>query len=216
MSSVAEIRSKGEPARIALRSLRLDSDNPRLSPDEQRKSQADLAVDLEIGFEALTVAESVASHGYFESEPLIVIAGSSPGIWVVVEGNRRLTALLGLADSQLRAQFPDAKLWEPLAEQANITLDDEFPVVRLKSRTEATPIIGFRHISGILAWAPWAQARYVARLVDEEGMTYAEVATMIGIDKTKVANLYRDQAIVDYAHGLGIETAVMTSADRSH
>ena len=37
-------------------------------------------------------------------------------------------------------------------------------------------------------------------------MTFAEVAEMIGIDRTKVGNLYRDQAIANQAKALGIET----------
>ena len=47
------------------------------------------------------------------------------------------------------------------------------PVVVLPDRAAATPIIGFRHISGILQWQPYAQARYIARLVDEDDMSFA-------------------------------------------
>lgn len=206
MDSVADIRSKGAAHKVALRDLRLDAHNPRLSPDDQGATQEDLAVSLELGFEAVTVAESIASHGFFGSEPLIVIAGDEPGTWVVVEGNRRLTALLGLADPGLRAQFAGRKQWDALGEQAGIGPDDLIPVVVLADRAEATPIIGFRHISGILQWEPFAQARYIARLVDEDGMTFKEVAEMIGIDRTRVGNLYRDQAIVAQAEELGIET----------
>lgn len=213
MTSIAEIRSKGEHGRVPLRDLRLDLDNPRLSPDEQRMSQADLAVSLELDFQALTVAESIASHGFFESEPLIaVVSPSEPGAWIVVEGNRRLTALLGLADERIRSQFAGAQEWEPLAARAGISLDDPVPVVVLKNRAEATPIIGFRHISGILQWEAFAQARYVARLVDEDGMSFAEVAKMIGIDRTRVGNLYRDQAIVSQAGDFGIETGPVERA----
>jgi hypothetical protein len=84
--------------------------------------------------------------------------------------------------------------------------------VVLESRSEATPIIGFRHISGILQWEPYAQARYVARLVVEEGMSFSEVAEMIGIDRTRVANLYRDQAIATQAADLGSDAGQIERA----
>ncbi|MGH2777284.1 MAG: hypothetical protein ACRDJB_01395 [Actinomycetota bacterium] len=206
MESVAEIRSKGVAHRVPLRSLRLDAENPRLSAEDQGADQETLAVNLELGFEALTVAESIASHGFFGSEPLIVIAGGEPETWTVVEGNRRLTALLGLADAGLRAHFAGREDWEKLAKQASVAMDDLIPVVSLPSRADATPIIGFRHISGILSWEAYAQARYIARLVDEERMTFREVAVMIGVDHGRVGNLYRDQAIVDQAQALGIDT----------
>lgn len=206
MESIADIRSKGEARKVPLRDLRLDAHNPRMAQSEQGAAQEDLAVSLELGFEAITVAESIASHGFFGSEPLIVIAGDEPDVWVVVEGNRRLTALLGLANANLRAQFAGRRQWDSLAEQARVSMGDLIPVVVLADRAEATPIIGFRHISGILQWEPYAQARYIARLVDEDKMTFKEVAEMIGIDRTRVGNLYRDQAIVDQAQRLGIET----------
>jgi len=75
----------------------------------------DLAVHLELGFDALTVAESIASHGFFGSEPLIVIANGSIDKWIVVEGNRRLTALLGLVDPAVREQFANPTPWDSLA-----------------------------------------------------------------------------------------------------
>lgn len=196
----------GEQQRVPLSSLRLDPQNPRLPADMQGQSQEDLAVHLELGFDALTVAESIASHGFFGSEPLIVIAGDNPGEWVVVEGNRRLTALLGLVDPDVRSQFANPSPWDALAKQATVSYDDLIPVVVLPDRASATPIIGFRHISGILQWQRYAQARYVARLVDEDGMSFSDVADMIGIERTKVGNLYRDQAIAQQAKDLGIET----------
>ena len=207
-STAQDVRSVGESRRLPLRSLRLDRDNPRLPADLRNRSQSDLAVHLELGFDALTVAESIASHGYFDSEPLIVIADDSATdeSWIVVEGNRRLTALLGLADAEVRSQFANPAPWDELAARAAVTPSDLIPVVVVQDRAAATPIVGFRHISGILQWQPYAQARYIARLVDEEGMDYAAVAKMVGVDRTKVCNLYRDQAIAKQAGTLGIET----------
>ena len=198
----------GESRELPLHRLRLDPHNPRLPADLQGSSQADLAVHLELGFDAYTVAESISSHGYFGSEPLIVVADTAGDdqTWVVVEGNRRLTALLGLVDPNIRRQFANPAPWDELADRAPVSADDSVPAVILPNRAAATPIIGFRHISGILQWQPYAQARYIARLVDEDGFDYAEVAKMVGIDRTKVANLYRDQAIAQQARDLGIET----------
>ena len=131
---------------------------------------------------------------------------------MVVEGNRRLTALLGLVDPGIRTQFANPSPWHPLGDQAGLTYEDQVPVVVLPDRAAATPIIGFRHISGILQWQPYAQARYVARLVDHDQMSFAAVAEMIGVDRTRVGNLYRDQAIATQARELGIETGPLEEA----
>lgn len=206
-------RHLGAQQHIAIRDLRLDPENPRLPAALQGASQEDLAVDLDLGFEAFTVAESIASHGFFASEPLIAIPSESElGAWIVVEGNRRLTALLGLADHEIRSQFPGADQWDDLAEKAGLTVEVQIPVVVVDSRSTVVPIIGFRHIAGILGWTPFAQARYVAKLVDENGLSFAEVAKMIGIEKTRAGNLYREQAIAKQASSLGIETGPVEEA----
>jgi len=197
----------GETRMLAIQVLRLDPQNPRLPAELQGQSQEDLAVDLALGFDAYTVAESIASHGYFASEPLIALEGEDEaGTYTVVEGNRRLTALLGLARVLIRSQFADADRWEKLAALSSVSDTDLIPVVIAPDRRSVTPIIGFRHISGILQWQPYAQARYIAKLVDDDGMSFAEVGEMIGIDRTKVGNLYRDQAIAEQARTLGIDT----------
>lgn len=196
----------GIPLRVELRNLRLDSSNPRLPPSQQGLPQEDLAVILEMGFDAFTVAESISRHGFFESEPLIVIAGESPDSYTVVEGNRRLTALIGLADPQVRREFASPDRWEEIADGSSVSMETIVPVVLAPNREACTPIIGFRHISGILQWVPYAQARYVASLVDQQGLSFDEVHRLIGIDKRDVASLYREQAIADQAAELGFET----------
>lgn len=205
--------SVGRPDWAQLGDLLLDSQNPRLPLNLRSADQEELAVNLDLGFEAYAVAESIASHGFFNSEPLIVVPHETESDkWVVVEGNRRLTALLGLARKDIRSQFPDPTRWEELATKAGITMATPIPIVVHAGRTAVVPIIGFRHISGILAWTPYAQARYVAKLVDDDSMSIADVAKTIGIDRTKAANLYRDQAIAVQAQKLGLETGHMEQA----
>ncbi|WP_127783271.1 hypothetical protein [Rhodococcus sp. X156] len=206
-------RRLGTQEHIAIRDLRLDPENPRLPEMLKGASQEDLAVDLELGFEAYAVAESIASHGFFASEPLIAVPSESEdGAWIVVEGNRRLTALIGLANASIRSQFPSPDRWDLLAMKAELSLATAVPVVVVESRETVVPIIGFRHISGILSWTPFAQARYVAKLVDDDGLPFAAVAKMIGIEKTRAGNLYREQAIAKQAAGLGIETGPVEEA----
>jgi hypothetical protein len=199
--------------RVPLRSLLLDAENPRITADLLTTSQEELAVHLALAQGAFVLAESMASHGFFESEPLVVIEGDGdPDRWVVLEGNRRLTALLGLADPTIRSQLSDADEWDRLAGEAGFTLDSLVPVSVVGDRTDAVAIIGFRHIVGILNWEPYAQARYVARLVDSEGMTFAEVADVMKIAKVKVQGLYRDQAITAQAQTAGIDTGSLEDA----
>jgi len=195
---------------VPIRRLRLDDENPRLAAAAVGKSQEDLAVHLEMGFDAFTVAESIAKFGYFDSEPLVVAPKPNSDLLVVVEGNRRLTALLGLAVAEVRTAFYDADRWERLTPVTALTTDSRIPVVVVASREECRPLLGYRHISGILQWTPFAQARYIAALF-VEGMKLEDVRAQVGLETAKLLSLNRDFAIAMQAKRLGIDIGAIES-----
>ncbi|CAH0123310.1 hypothetical protein [Microbacterium sp. Bi121] len=204
--------SAGRLQQVPLHSLRLDRENPRIPEKNRSDRLEDLAVILEMGFDAHPVAQSIAELGFFQAEPLIVIpSDSESGAWIVVEGNRRLTALLGLANAEMRAEFPDPEKWEALAAKRVISVDMLIPVVVHKTRETTHSEIARVHIVGKLQWRPLMQARYIAARV-AEGRTLQEVADLIGIPKSKAADLYRDQAVLLQAEELGLSTSQAEAA----
>jgi hypothetical protein len=100
--------------------------------------QATIAAYVARHYNALAVARSIATHGYFQSEPLMVIEEGEN--LVVVEGNRRLVALLGLASTEFRAVLDRAAEWSRLAGAAR--LPESFPVIRAANRLDVAPLIG--------------------------------------------------------------------------
>lgn len=191
----------GDPTRLPISDLRLDWRNPRLPPERQHPDadQLDLALYIDKRYNPLEVAESIARHGFFESEPLIAVI--EDGVHVVVEGNRRLTALLGLSDMRFReAMAAQNRGWTRV--ELQVPLPDLLPVVVVAERKSITPLLGFRHISGIKEWEPFAQARYIADLVDEEGHTLQEVSDLVGRPVLEVKAMYRDHEIVRQASEL--------------
>ena len=199
-----EFQGLGESRMIPVEKLRLDAFNPRMPESLQGSDQESLAVAMEIGFEAFAVAANIARFGFFASEPLIAVEDGE--VFTVVEGNRRLTALLGLTSESLRSQFATPERWHEIAKTSALNTKTLIPVVIAPSKEAVIAVIGWRHISGILPWEPYAQARYVATLVDGQGFTYEQVAELIGKRRGDVASLYRDQAIADQASRLGIDT----------
>jgi hypothetical protein len=206
------LNTVGEASHVRLCDLELDPDNPRLVSSRDGDTQADLAVNLEMAHEAIVVAESIARHGFFTNEPLIVLPKDAHGKFRVVEGNRRFVALSGLANPALRAQFYESSRWNALAAVAAISLDDQVPVSIVETREEASAIMGFRHISGILDWTPYAQASFVANLVEDQGYTFEEIAPMIGRKRQDVAEMYRNFSISRQASEFGIDSTGLEGA----
>ena len=181
---------------IPIARLRLDPSNPRL-PQEMHggtHTQRDIALFINKEYEPLAIAESISRHKFFESEPLIAVPDGE--LFTVIEGNRRLTALMGLSDPELRAAFIEENVgWR------NIDPTDpprSVPVLVVDDPDDVAPLLGFRHISGIEPWEPYAQARYIAHLADG-GRTLDEVAELVGRSPTEVKSKYRDYEILRQA-----------------
>ena len=204
--------STGYASNFSLESLRLDPLNPRIPESMRDDSTSELATILEMGFDAFAVAQSIVELGYFQAEPLIVIPhDSEPNAWVVAEGNRRLTALLGLANKEIRDGFSSPGRWNELAEKRPLSMDMEIPVVVHDSRDTTHAEVARAHVVGKLQWRPYMQAMFIAARV-AEGRSLKEVADLIGITRSKAADLYRDQAVLRQAAELGLPTSQVETA----
>lgn len=195
----------GRAEQISLRDLDLDPANPRLPKDFVAGSptQTEIALFIDKNHDPLRIAESISRHGFFASEPLIAIRGTD-GRYIVVEGNRRLVALLGLSDAELRKSLvQQTRGWANLE---SVPRDAELPVVVVDDRSQVDALLGFRHISGIEPWDPFAQARFVSELVDRTG-SFSDAARIVGRKEPEVRSMYRDHDIVIQAkERFGIDT----------
>jgi len=195
-----------------LSDLELDPENPRLVTTREGESQMDLAINLEMAHESIVVAESIARHGFFTNEPLIVLPANADGKHRIVEGNRRFVALAGLANVEMRAQFYERAKWDVLASKCDIAMEDLIPISTVQTREEAASIMGYRHISGILDWSPYAQASFIADLVDAQKYTFEDVAPMIGKKRQDVAEMYRNFSIATQSTEMGIDVKRLEDA----
>jgi hypothetical protein len=182
--------------------LLLDSQNPRLTPDLQGATQDKLLQYIEARYEPVVVGRSVAKHGFFISEPLIVIPATSGTRsrrkkYIVVEGNRRLVALKLLTDPKARALVDDEE-WAELSRQTSLP-ERGIPIVVAEDREQVAPIIGYRHIAGIQQWDPYPKARFITHFIDVERLGFSEVAELVGEDESDVRASYRNHGILEQA-----------------
>lgn len=176
--------------------LMLDPLNPRLPEELQDADQDDLLTYIAEEYEPIEIAWSIASHGYFPSEPVIVVRENNR--WVVVEGNRRVTALKLLSSPETAARLGlDEDEWQGVASSGSAP--KTIPVIIASSRQKVAPIIGYRHISGIEPWDPWAKARFLATLVDEQGLSFDETGAEVGENTKDVQAHYRNYRILKQA-----------------
>ncbi len=134
---------------------------------------------------------SIGQTGYFAGEPMLVAKTPTEGVYEVVEGNRRLTAVKLLNEPALA---PTKKKAVEAAAGMTVHRDTELPVVIYDHRDEVLSYLGYRHITGIKEWDPLEKARYLNQLYESsddlpEEEKYRAVARTIGSRADYVARL---------------------------
>lgn len=169
--------------------LRLDAQNPRLGREVTRKKPDQAAIlDYMLDWSLDELAVSFIDSGYWPHEPMIVV--KERGENVVVEGNRRLAALMLL--KLAKEESPKNKKWADAVKGRRIKdgLFDKIPVIFADSRDDIASFLGFRHVTGIKEWHPAEKAEFIAKLIENQGLSYEEVRRRIGSQVPTVRQNY--------------------------
>ena len=195
-----------------LAEFRLDPRNPRLGtwrPGDPLLSQEEV-YDQMSRWTLPELATSFLESGFWPHEAVLCVPEDLDGedALVVVEGNRRIAALKRL--QRTYAGEEQSRTWRELVGNRSPPegLFERVPYMLLSNRTELDSFLGFRHVTGIKEWRPPEKARFIAKLIDERGMSYREVMRRIGSQTPVVERNYIAHCIfmqMEQAHGLDIE-----------
>lgn len=172
--------------------LILDPENPRLPLSAANSSQQNIFKYIVEEENPTELAQSMLETGFFMHEQLLV-GKPKDGKHVVLEGNRRLTALMIIHNA-----FPDIASAEILGLEVTKEHRDalqNIPCVVIADPATIHAYIGFRHVGGIKPWSPEAKARFVVAEVDrlaKKGAKepFKEVGRTIGSNALGVRNSY--------------------------
>jgi hypothetical protein len=185
--------------------LELDPDNPRLTLDEEGRSQAELLRIMVERFKIEELAESIVSSGFQAFDPMIAWAHN--GAVTILEGNRRLAALQLLLDPG-RAPVRREQ-WRALAERLEPGVRSEIQSLEVKAYqdradVEVSTYVGFRHVTGVLKWPALEKAKFIAQLAEEHGWDYPQIASRLGSYPRHIERHYVAYHIVRQARDEGI------------
>ncbi len=192
-----------QPEYILVDNLLLDGENPRLASSAQGPSQEDLLRVLWTEMAVDEIALSIAANGYYPQDPLLAIpentaeANTLRRKYIVVEGNRRVAAVLLLRDGELQRKIRATSL-PSIDEDAKRALE-RLPVLVYPNRQSLWAYLGFRHINGTQPWDAFSKAKYVADVRETFDVPLDEIARRIGDRHTTVVRLYRGYKILQQA-----------------
>jgi hypothetical protein len=175
----AGIGEKSKVTYIAIENIHVDSLNPRLPEEVIGKSETIVLEALYRYFNLDELAFSMAQNGYFDEEPIVVVAKvkTKTERVVVVEGNRRVATIKILLDPKIQSQL-GIRSWPSISKEVAKDISS-IPAIMYEHRDEVLPYLGVRHIAGIMKWDSYAKARYVASMVSA-GYSMNEIQEQIG------------------------------------
>ena len=191
------------PKLVTLDSLLLDPNNPRFAelsendytiPEsrfDEPKIQAEAFEKMKSDrFNVSELRDTIKALGFLQMDRIVVrpwhCADAVQPRYVVIEGNRRVTALkwlLNLHESG-KESFTEEQLLN-FTKLEVLCLDDE-------KAPDITSLIlpGLRHVSGIKEWGPYQKARAVF-LLREKGNSPQESAQSLGLSTREANKLWR-------------------------
>jgi hypothetical protein len=191
------------PIKVQLEELLLDPNNPRFAelgeeidqvPEsrfaEPKVQQSAFDKMKASKFNVPELRDTIKELGFLPMDRLVVRPWrgnpDGPKRYVVIEGNRRVSALKWLLElhESGKETFTDKQLGS-FKEFEVLLLDD-----LLAPQTARWILPGLRHVSGIKEWGPYQKARMVFEL-RETGKTAQEVAQSLGLSTREANQLWR-------------------------
>ena len=151
---------KYEFLQIPIEKLDADNSNPRLPKSFLGKTDEEIINYLLLESSLVELMQAIGENDFFPGEQLLVVEGKN-GHYTVIEGNRRLTAVLLLNDPTL-AKVHTKKVIK-VYDDANFH-PKTIPCLVFPTRDEILKYLGYRHITGIQTWKLLEKARYLSEL----------------------------------------------------
>ena len=169
----------------SIESLELDLYNPRLPKSKQGKNRDTIVEYLLLESSTTELMESIGENDFFAGEMLLVIPSETDHEkYVVIEGNRRLTAVLLLNNPEIAGVRK--KIVKEIADNAKFK-PKTIPCLVFNKRNEVQKYLGFVHITGKKAWRMLEKARYLYEIRNNDTFkdiplqqVCIEIARMIG------------------------------------
>jgi ParB-like chromosome segregation protein Spo0J len=187
-----------QPLEIKLNDLMLDPNNYRLQEYGHRAineekfhlEQVQRATYQRVREEGIReLHDSIIANGFVPIERIVVsplTAEGASGKFLVVEGNRRVAALM-----QIKQEF-EAGIDVP---DRVIAVFDAVPCLVVDASGQEPyfreALMGIRHVGGIKQWGGYQRAKLIGDMRDTHGLELSDIAAKLGLSPREVNRRYR-------------------------
>lgn len=188
------IKMDQEYTLLPISDLNFDLFNPRLPASKQGKDEKSVIEFMLLEAATLELMIAIGENDFFAGELLLVVKDKTKkGKYIVVEGNRRLTAVKLLNNPELTSVKKIAT--KEIVDNAKFK-PTKLPCLIFEDKSKILKYLGFRHITGIKSWRLLEKARYLYDLRNSDDFknlsfldASREIAKMIGSSSAYVKRL---------------------------
>lgn len=178
--------SNWKESQLAVTSLLLDPNNPRIPDSSENLSQRDIIAVLVAKDKIYELAENIVKNGYYPVESLIFVEEKKKKY--VVEGNRRLAALKLLVSPDMAPDSILQRRFRALSNRINLTSVRKVKVIKAPTREAAAPVIMSKHTQKqVESWCPLMQDKFYRNLINQ-GMTVNDIAEEYKHSSAEITN----------------------------
>lgn len=190
--------------------LKLDKDNPRIPDYVPKKFTKDILDYLFANEKIERLAQKIVEKGFINHDPIYVIKENDS--YVVVEGNRRVSALKCLIAPEQAPTARSRRSFEKLKNRLGEDLIEKIEVYVAPSRREVQNVLFELHADGKLQWNRQQKNKFISSAGIESGESIEEIAERFNVSVTEIEDSVQEYLFEQYFTQIGLPTDIEEQA----
>lgn len=181
---------------LTVSNLKLDNNNPRIPSYYSTRTTNDILSYMFDHEDISKLAQKIAEKGFIPHEPIYVIKDNDN--YIVVEGNRRLTALKCLLNPEKAPTAASRSLMRKLHKNMAYRIIDKIEVIVAPSRKDIEIVLYELHAEGKKQWSRQQKSKFIAEIGTEGGESIAEIALRFGVTPSEIRDSVQEYLLSKY------------------
>lgn len=199
---------------LSVSNLKLDKDNPRIPDYVPKKNTKDILDYLFENEKIERLAKKIVDKGFISHDPIYVVKENEN--YVVVEGNRRVSALKCLLEPDLA---PSAKSRRNMERMKNILGEDVIEKIEVyvsPSRWDVQNILFELHAEGKLQWSRQQKNKFISTAGRGNRESIEAMAERFNVAVSEIQDSVQEYFLERYFTQLGLPTDIEEKALNSN
>lgn len=195
---------------LSVSNLKLDKDNPRIPTYISTRTTKDILSYLFEYEKVDRLAEKIVDKGFISHDPIYVIKEKES--YVVVEGNRRVSALKCLLDPSLVPSASKMRKLEKLKKKLGQNQIEKIDVIVAPSRIEVQNVLFELHAEGKLQWNRQQKNQFIASVGVNSNESIEEIAARFNVKPSEIQDSVQEYYLERYFTELKLPTEIEDKA----